>query len=65
MTKKQAEKVIDELGCKETVKQILTLLNGETLEDAKNILDAVSVVLKSGLVDADSLKDVVDDLTAE
>lgn len=65
MTKKQAEKTIDELGCKETVKQILQLLNGETLEDAENILDAVSVVLKSGLVDAETLKDVVDDLSAE
>lgn len=63
MTKKQAAKTIDER--KDTVKEILQLLNGETLEDAENILDAVSVVLKSGLVDAETLKDVVDDLTAE
>lgn len=63
MTKKQAQQVIDER--KDTVKEIITLLNGETLEDAKNILDTVTFILKSGLVDAETLKDVVDDLTAE
>lgn len=59
MTKKTVETVSDN---KATIKQILTLLHGETLEDAKNILDAVAAVLKSGLVDAESLKDAVDDI---
>ena len=59
MTRKQTETVSEN---KATIKQIITLLNGETLEDAKNILDAVAAVLKSGLVDAESLKDAVDDI---
>ncbi len=62
MTKKTANTVAER---KDTVKKIITLLNGETLEDAKNILDAVSDILKSGLVDAESLKDVVDDVAEE
>ena len=61
MTKKQTETVSEN---KATIKQIITLLNGETLEDAKNILDAVAAVLKSGLVDAESLKDAVDDIVS-
>ena len=61
MTKKQTETVSEN---KATIKQIITLLNGETLEDATNILDAVAAVLKSGLVDAESLKDAVDDIVS-
>ena len=61
MTRKQTETVSEN---KATIKQIITLLNGETLEDAKNILDAVAAVLKSGLVDAESLKDAVDDIVS-
>lgn len=61
MTRKQADTFIYELGCKDAVKQILTLLNGESYEDAKKILDAVAVYLKLGtFVDADLIKDIVD-----
>lgn len=60
MTKKQADNFVYELGCKDAVKQILTLLNGESYDDAKKILDAVAVYLKFGtFVDAELIKDIV------
>jgi len=61
MTKKQADTIIDELGFKDNVKSILILLNGESYEDAKKILDAIGVYLKhSTFVDAELAKDFLD-----
>lgn len=61
MTKKQAENFIDELGCKNAVKQIFALLNGENYSDAVKILDAVKAYLQVGtFVDADLINGLID-----
>ena len=61
MTKKSADEVI--LMNKKAVKAVLDVLNGETLEDAKNILDAAAYYLKAGtVIDAQSVKDYIEDV---
>ena len=66
MTKKQAQNFIYELGCKDAVKDILKLLNGENYADAVKILDSVKVYLQEGtFVDAEVINGIIDDADKE
>ncbi len=42
MTKKQANQIMNDTGCKDIVFKILDELNGESYSDAKKILDVIN-----------------------
>ena len=66
MTKKQAQNFIYEMGCKDAVKSILNLLNGENYADAVKILDSVKVYLQEGtFVDAEVINGIIEDSDKE
>ena len=62
MTKTSANKLMNEIGCKKTIFQILDLLNGETFNDCKNILDLTAFFIKEhSFVDSDMAKKLIEE----
>lgn len=62
MTKTAANKLMNEIGCKQTIFKILDLLNGESFNDCKNILDLTAFYLKEhSFVDSEMAKNLIEE----
>lgn len=61
MTRSIANKKVHEIGCKETIYQILDLLNGETFSDCMEILKLTEFFIKEhSFVDSEMAKALID-----